>query len=243
MKRTFKGLGKDLGKPLGLALLPLSGLTALAAGAAAQQGAMPIVLQSALRPPVAAEQLYAYDFVSISTGKEPSTVRGRVDPSLPEGKRVTITEAIGEKVDAKKIDKRMEKNADGDIWCDRMSGGPAGPVRELAPVEGGRVFSFIPLAKEDAEHEEKKLYEQLTAEVLVDETTRTVRKFTAKLREPWKPAVIARLDAMTMNAECALAPNGRAYLSRSVTHVTGSALGSDFTSEFTRTISNLREVR
>jgi len=219
-------------------------ISALAtAAAAAQQGALPVLLQTALQPPAASAHLYAYDFVSVSTGRDPSTVRGRIDPSLPEGKRVTITEAIGEKANAKKIDKRMEKNADGDIWCDRMSGGAAGPVRELAPRDGGRVFSFVPKAKEDAEKEEQKLYEQLTAEVLVDETTRTVREFTARLREPWKPAVIAKLDSMTMVAECALAPNGRAYMLRSTTTVAGSALGTDFDTQFTQTISNLREVR
>lgn len=225
------------------ALVSVSTIILIGAAASAQQGAMPMLLQSALRPPSASAQLYAYDFVSVNKGKEPSTIRGRIDPSQPEGKRVTILEAIGEKVDAKKIDKRMEKNADGDIWCDRMSGGAVGPVQELGARDGGRVFSFIPRAKDDAETEEKKLYEQLTAEVLVDETTQTVRRFTARLREPWKPAVIARLDAMTMNAECALAPNGRAYMLKSITTVSGSALGSDFQSEFTQTISNLREVR
>lgn len=204
---------------------------------------MPMLLQTALQPPTSGAQLYAYDFVSVSKGKEPSTVRGRIDPSLPEGKRVTIIEAIGEKADAKKIDKRMEKNADGDIWCDRMSGGAAGPVRELAPKDGSRVFAFIPVAKADAEKEEKKLYEQLTAEVLVDEPTGTVKRFTASLREPWKPAVIARIDSLHMIGECALAPNGRAYMLRNTTTVSGSALGSDFATEFTQTISNLREVR
>jgi len=223
-------------------LISASVILAASAGAIAQQAAMPILLQTALQPPAASSTLYAYDFVSVATGKQPSTVHGTIDPSLPEGKRVTITRAEGEKVDAKKIDKRMEKNADGDIWCDRMSGGAAGPVRELAPRDGGRVYSFVPKAKDDAEKEEKKLYEQLTAEVLVDEATKTVKRFTAHLREPWKPAVIARLDSMNMVAECALAPNGRAYLVRSTTTVSGSALGSDFDSEFTQTISNLREV-
>lgn len=226
-------------------IIVFSAALATVAGTAAiaQQSALPVLLQTALQPPAASAQLYAYDFVSVSTGKDPATIRGRIDPSLPEGKRVTITEAIGEKVNANKVDKRMEKNADGDIWCDRMSGGAASPVRELAPRDGGRVFSFIPKAQEDAEKEQQKLYEQLTAEVIVDETTRTVRQFTARLREPWKPAIVAKVDSMTMVAECALAPNGRAYMARSTTSVSGSALGSDFETEFTQTISNLRQVR
>jgi hypothetical protein len=233
--------------PMKRAVIAASAAFALALGvgaAIAQQGSLPLLLQTALNPPAAsAGQLYAYDFVSVSKGDEPSTVRGRIDPSQPEGKRVTIIEAVGEKVDAKKIDRRMEENADGDIWCDRMTGGVDGAVAERPAPAGLRAYAFTPKAKADAKAGERKLYQQLTAEVQIDEQTQRIRRFVARLNAPWKPVVVVKIDSLEMTGDCVAAPNGRAYTASTRTVVSGSALGSDFDTEFSQTISNLREVR
>ncbi len=213
----------------------------LVAPSAAAQSTPPELFRKAFAAP-AKVQLYAYDFLDQRAGDKPGHIRGRVDPSKPEGERVTILEATGDKVDLKKIDKRYEKNADGEIWCDKLTGGVDGEVTETGANEAGRLFAFRPLPKPDAEGEEKKLYKQLAAVVAIDEATASIRTFTATLTAPWKPMVIAKLDTMEMKGVCEPAPDGRAYHSRLETRVVGSALGSAFSQDMTSTISNLTPV-
>jgi len=223
-------------------LLPCIALGILAVMPAfADQAAWPDLFRRAFSAEPAV-QLYAYDFLDERDGDRPGFTRGRIDPSKPEGERVTIYEATGDKVDLKKIDKRYERNADGDIWCDELSGGPDGPVSDKGASADGRLFAFTPLPKPDAEDGEKKLYRQLAAMVAIDERTAQIRTFTATLTAPWKPMVLAKLDAVEMTGNCAPAPNGRAFSARMKMRIAGSALGNDFKQDVTHSISNLTPV-
>lgn len=211
---------------------------ALALPAGADNAGMPSLLSRAMKPPATA-QLYAYEFINRSEGGDRAgTVRGRIDPSRPEGDRVTILEATGPKLDAKKIDKRMERNADGDIWCDSLTGGADGPVVE----KSAGVFAFTPRPRAEAKGEEKKLYKQLSAEIAVDEATATIRTFSARLLKPWSAMMVAKIEKVEMTGECALAPNGRAYRASMKTSMAGSAMGGAFASTSTQTITNLVPV-
>jgi hypothetical protein len=212
-------------------------LAALVPAAAGDTPLLPELLQQALSAPQA-NKVYAFDFVDTRTGDRTGVTRGRIDPTRPKGDRVTIFETTGDETDPRKIDERYEKDADGDIWCDQL-GNVDGAVTDRGMYASGRAFAFTPKARPDAGGDEKKLYKQLAAEVIVDPATAKMKSFTARLPKPWKPNMLAKISHVEMTGQCAVAPNGRAYQIETTMNLRGSALGSDFTQGFRRTVTLL----
>jgi hypothetical protein len=233
-----KSATNDTKIPLMMRLTLATLIVAFAAPAMAQ--APPALFQKALGKPAPAGQLYAYDFIDQRNGDNPGVTRGRIDPSRPKGDRVTILEATGEKIDLKKLDERYERDADGDIWCDKLINGYEGLVIDKGDSPEGRRFAFTPKPKPDAKNDEKKLYRQLAAEVAVDEATGTIRTFAARLLKPWKPMILAKLDSVEMTGVCETAPNGRPFAARMNMAISGTAMGSAFRQDMTQTVTNLR---
>ncbi|MBI1358940.1 MAG: hypothetical protein GC155_01515 [Alphaproteobacteria bacterium] len=220
-----------------LVLLSLSG--AVAAPALAQT--VPALFAKAITPPPST-QLYAFDFVDENDGDKPSYIAGHIDPSKPKGERATITVVRGEETDLKKIKARYERNSSGeDIWCDKLSSGADGPISDRGETAGGRIFGFRPLPPKP-DSDQRDLYKQLWAEMLVDAETAQIRSFSARLLKPWKPIIIAKVYEVNMTGQCAPAPNGRTYTSRLDTAFRASALGIDIHANIIHTISNLTPV-
>jgi hypothetical protein len=188
------------------------------------------------------KQLYAFDFADQSGGDSPSFTRGRIDPSLPKGSRVTIYEATGKDYDAAKAKERYERNSSGDIWCDNLSYGADGPVVEKPAADGSRVFSFTPVPKPNAKDDQRDLYRRLAAEMVVDPATAHIRVFTARLTKAWKPIFVAKVDTVQLRGECAVAPNGRLYTAKMDTVMNGNIMGIGQTQSMKRVITNLMPV-
>ncbi len=223
--------------PLSRALLSGALLSGLLAPAAAADTSMPDLLRKALTP-ANISSVYAFEFTDTLTGGGAGIVRGRIDPTRSEGDRVTIIEATGDETDLRKIDKRYEENADGDIWCDQLAG-VDGRITDRGAQAGGHVFAFTPKARAEASGDERKLYKQLAAEVTVDPATAIIKSYTARLPKPWKPNVLAKISHMNMTGRCMIAPNGRAYQAEMTMTLRGSAVGSSFEQGIRRTITNL----
>lgn len=198
----------------------------------------PSVLAAALSPRQDTTT-FAYEFTLSDTGSRPMSLRGRIDPSRPEGQRVEILEATGEDVDTEEIDERMEANADGDIWCDSMFSGADGAVTEQPAPAGQRAYAFTPMARPDAESDERKMFSRLSATAIVDQETGALKSSRAVLDKPWKPNIMAKISQFELSVECAMAPNGRAYAETINTKISGSALGQSFTSDNTRRITRV----
>ncbi|MEZ5937506.1 MAG: hypothetical protein R3C52_04725 [Hyphomonadaceae bacterium] len=217
---------------------------AMALPAVAQTAPPADLLARALRiSPAVPAAAYAYDFHMQNSGDETGTVKGKFDPSRPEGDRVTIYEAKGEKADAMKIDKRMEKNADGDIWCDSVFAGADGPVSDLGVQNGLRVVRFTPLPNERSGGMERKVMKKVVAIARVDEATGLLKSMSVTLPQPYKPEIFAKLERLNMEITCATAANGRPYVSRMETDMAGSAFGKTFSAVSTQTITNLQQVK
>lgn len=219
---------------------------ALAAPATAQKTPTPDLLKRAFSTP-ASSQLYSYDFETVNVSdKGTATIRGRLDPSRRKGDRVTITsfeDTSKEPGTARKIDERMEKNADGDIFCDKLSKEDISNAVDKGPAgEGLRVFSFTPRPEADADGATKDVIKKMAAEAAVDITSSTVRTFNATLSKPHNIMLVAEIKTAMMKASCALASNGRAYMTSMEFIATGGALGNDFSSRTVQTISNLAPV-
>lgn len=216
---------------------------ALAVPAAAQKTPTPELLKRAFATP-ASTQLYAYDFEMVNVGdKGAATIRGRLDPSRKKGDRVTISfyEDTGEKPStAQKVDERMEKNADGDIFCDKLSKDDiSNAVDKGTAAEGLRIFSFTPRPESDADGATKDVIKKMLAEAAIDVTSGTVRTFNATLIKSHNVMLVAEIKTAVMKASCAVASNGRAYMTRMEFIATGGALGNNFSSRTVQTITNL----
>jgi hypothetical protein len=224
---------------LAVAYLAILAAPALAQSAVATD--LDHLVRKAFTPPAQSER-FAYTFRNETTGEKPRTIVGRYDPSKPKGERVTILEAIGEDIDPKKLDARMEKNMDGEIWCDGVFGGAASPVKDAGQRGGLQAVSFNPKPPPDAEGEMKKIFPSLAAEVLFLPTA-AIQSITAILPAPRKMAVVARIDSAKMSATCATAPNGRTYMQRMELRMAGSALGQSFNQVSIQSYSDLTPAR
>ena len=228
-------------------LLLASGLAFAAIPAFAQKAPVPDLLQRAFTAP-ASKQLYAYEFEDVSDGgakdkPRKSIVRGRVDPSRKKGDRVIITfaESTGgdEPADPKRIDQRYERNADGDIFCDSLSEKTVTNVVDKGAGLAGRIFTFTPKAKADADGQMKDVMKKMAAEAVIDEATSTLRSFAATLTKKHNVMLIAEIGKADMKVTCAPAPNGRAYTAKVEFNLSGSGMGQVFSTKAIQTISNI----
>ena len=221
--------------------LAIAGL-ALALPAIAQKTPTPDLLKRAFSTPTST-QLYSYDFEMVNVGdKGTATMRGHIDPSRRQGDRVTISfyEDTGEKPQtARKLDERMEKNADGDIFCDKLSREDITNAVDKGAAEGTRIFAFTPRPEADSDGATKDIIKKMAAQAVIDEASGTVRTFNATLTKPHNIMLIADVKTATMKADCALASNGRAYMTSMEFTASGGALGTNFSSRTVQTISNL----
>jgi hypothetical protein len=231
---------------LSAAILVSSVLMASASAQSSPAAYVPDLLRRALSSPVSS-QLYAYDFEDVIEDKDGKrTVRGTVDPSRPKGDRVTITylEDLRRKpADLPATDKRYEKNADGDIFCDTASREDVvGVVDKGAAPGGGRVFEFAPKPEPHAEKMVRDLMPKMSAEAVVDEITGLMRSFSAKLTSKHNVMLFGEVKSATFRAECEPLPNGRAYTTHANLDALVSALGRSYRQKTVQRISNVRPV-
>jgi hypothetical protein len=232
--------------------LALAAWMAAAVSAHAQSTPAADLLKVAVKAPeAAAAQVYAFEVRDVVTsqredkGSSTRTITATIDPTLPKGKRVTITSATGQDtdgkpIDAKQVDRQYERNTMGDLWCDSLSSGAQSPIAELPSEPGTRRMTFIPLPGPNTSSDIGRVYKLVKADVVVDEATNLFRTFIARLEQPFKPVPIFSVKAFELNGECVPAPNGRAYAETLTTTITGSAMGNTFTSKTVRKVTGLR---
>lgn len=181
----------------------------------------------------------AYDFVNEIGGDKPRRVKGRYDGSRPEGDRVTVLEASGGEVDLKKIDEGLEERMDGDIWCDDLAASVDGAVADAGAAAGARTFTFRPKPGEDASGEEKRIYRQVTASIVVEEASARIRSYSAVLDKPLRSMLVAKINSFKLDATCQPGPGGRPFVAEMRMAVAGSAVGGKFAQEMTQRLSNV----
>jgi hypothetical protein len=224
----------------------LAGLV-LAAPAASQSSpaaSVPDLLRRALSTPQSS-QLFAYDFEDVIEDKDGKRiVRGTVDPSRSKGDRVTITfleDLRRRPADLAATDRRYEKDADGDIFCDTASREDVvNVVDKGAAPGGGRVFRFVPRPEPQAESMVRDLMGKMSAEAVVDEISGLLRSFSATLTKKHNVMLFGEVKSAIYRAECAALPNGRAYTTRMNLDALVSAMGRPYRQKTVQLISNVR---
>jgi hypothetical protein len=219
-------------------------LAAPASPQSAPSEGVPELLRQALSPP-ASSQLYAYDFEDVIHDKDGKRiVRGTVDPTRRKGDRVTITyleDRRGKPASLQETDRRYEKNADGDIFCDTASREDVAQVVDKGKAPGGgRVFGFVPKPEPQTEGMIRDLMSKMSVEAVVDEISGLLRSFSAKLMRKHNVMLFGEVKSATYTAQCATLPAGRAYTARTNLDALVSAMGQSYRQKSVQLITNVR---
>ncbi|MEO1708281.1 MAG: hypothetical protein AAFR69_11190 [Pseudomonadota bacterium] len=182
--------------------------------------------------------LYAYEMTFKTSDM---TTTGKIDPSAPEGKRITVYTPVKEDwpEDFEKGLANMDKNTTGDIWCKEFADLVPLDAKQVAETDESMTFTFNPEPPEDADGMEKKLMKKLEAEITLAKEDGAVLNYSAILPKPYKPAMVAKINTFRMSATCERAPDGRTYMQKFDFEIDGSAMMQDFSETTSRTITKL----
>lgn len=166
---------------------------------------------------------------------------GKIDPSQPEGQRIEVTspaestwsDAFREGLE------EIDAEADGDIWCADFADLVPDKVSALKESSDTITYAFTPKADADADGMEKKMMKKLDGTVTLDKADGSVLAFNMKLPKPYKPAIVAKINAFEMDATCARAPDGRTFVETFDFKIAGSAMMKSFDEAVSRKITKL----
>ena len=182
--------------------------------------------------------VYAYE---MSYEEGDLVAAGKVDPSQPEGQRISIYTPAQDDwpEDFAKGLAEMEAETDGDIWCSDFAETVPADATITNETATSATYAFTPLPEADADNTEKKLMKKIDAEITLDKTDGAVLGVKMRLPKPYKPVFVAKIEVFDMQASCARAPDGRTYLQDFAMAVSGSAMMQSFDERVTRKITAL----
>lgn len=182
--------------------------------------------------------VYAYEMIYSDAD---FTAMGKIDPSQPEGERIKVTQPDPSEWSDDFRDglKEMDAETDGDIWCADFAERVPDTAALIEENDGTAVYTFTPQAEADAEKNEKKLMKQLNASVTLDKSDGSVLAFNMRLPKPYKPAMVAKINAFEMSVSCARAPDGRTFVESFNFAIEGSAMMQSFSESVSREITQL----
>ncbi|MEO0784370.1 MAG: hypothetical protein AAFY10_01640 [Pseudomonadota bacterium] len=210
-------------------------LLALAASPLAQADELLAALQSKQfeSPTVAFDVEFQFDG---------QTIMAEVDPTKPEGERMVVTspdesawpEGLADALES------MDKNARGAIWCDEFVEALPDDAERVSEGDGSVTYAFTPKPEPGADGSERKLFEKLTATMVVDAGTVTVKSYQLHLPEPIKPHFLAKIETFALFVDCVPHDSGNSRFNRFDLEISGSAMGNNFDQTDKRRVANLR---
>jgi len=184
--------------------------------------------------------LYAYE-TQFAWDGIPATAR--VDPSQPAGERIKIltpTESDWSDTFREELETR-DASAEGDIWCTEFGQMVPMDAKITAESDTTVTYAFTPVPEPDADRNEQKMMKQLDGTVILDRTDGAVLAFRMHLPKPYKPAMVAKINAFEMDVACARAPDGRTFIEDFKFDISGSAMMQSFEESVSRQITKLLE--
>lgn len=184
--------------------------------------------------------LYSYE-TSFAWDSIPATAR--VDPSQPVGERIKIltpAESDWSKAFREELESR-DASAEGDIWCTEFGQMVPMDAKITEESETTVTYAFTPVPEPDADRNEQKMMKQLDGTVILDRTDGAVLAFRMHLPKPYKPAMVAKINAFEMDVACARSPDGRTFIQDFKFDISGSAMMQSFEESVSRQITKLLE--
>lgn len=210
----------------------LAALPVLPAGADA-------LLQKAKAPP-AKGPLYIFD---VDYKDADNTFRMTVDPTQPEGKRVTSFSPDPKtlKGDAAKRAKNLIEKTEGNVLCSEFAGNIPVNAKRAAETDQTATYTFTPLPGEE-DGDMAKAYKYLNGKAVIDKATGAILSFEMVSPKAFKPMAVAKVDTFNFKAVCKAGPDGRTHIDTFRFDMSGSAMMQAFSQSETRKISNLRQL-
>ncbi|MCA8899728.1 MAG: hypothetical protein KDA53_00600 [Hyphomonas sp.] len=214
--------------------LPAAALLALAA-------ALPAVADTPLQKALAASAdgpAYMFD---LSYDGEELTAKMRVDPSRPEGERMTLlSPAAADLTDeGRKQFESMREKSKGDIWCADFADTVPTDAKLVSETGTTATYEFTPVPGKETDKDLRKIIKYMKGAVTVSKETPGIVGFELTSKKAFKPMPIAKVESFRMNVACGFAPDGRTHVTDLTVDISGSALMKKFTQSERQTISNL----
>ncbi|RIJ30683.1 hypothetical protein [Henriciella mobilis] len=186
----------------------------------------------------AAGPLYVYE-MEYSDGEVHAT--GKVDPSQPEGQRITIYTPDESEWDDdfRETITSIDSEVTGDIFCDDLAAQIPATARRIEETDDTVQFAFTPVPGEESDDMERKILKKVKASATLSKADGQVLSFSMSLPKPFKPAMIAKINTFQLDATCVRAPDGRTYLEAMQMDVSGSAMMQAFSQTVTQRITKL----
>ncbi len=193
-------------------------------------------------------ELVAKDFAAprvafdVEFQHEGQVFQAEVDATRPEGERMVIKspDASQWPEDFEKVVERMDKNAEGAIWCDEFIDAVPDDAERVDGAAGTATYVFTPKPEPGADGTERKLFGKLVATLVVEPETLTVQSYQLHLPEPTKPHFLAKIETFQLFVECQPHESGNSHFTRFDMDIVGSAMGNDFGQVERRRVANLR---
>lgn len=167
----------------------------------------------------------------------------RIDPSKPEGERVTVlsppeadwTEKLAERV------ANMQDNTQGDIWCASLADNIPADAALVSETETTATYAYTPT--DDSEDEDlNRIARHLRGTVVVDKVTPAILSLEMLAEKPFKPVMVAKVRQFEMKVTCDRAPDGRTHIASLDIDIAGSAMMQSFSQSDRQTITDLVEL-
>ena len=215
-------------------------LIALGLSAGHHALAEPPLLQKARELP---QEISVYSFDVAFTDND-IQMRGFVDPSRGEGKRVTVYEpaTAGWNNKLRETIEAFDSNPLEDFWCRDFLRYVSGDAREVRETDRDVVIAFSPQPSGAVDAEKRRFFAQMIAQLTIDKGNGQVRLFELQNRKPFKPIMIAKIESYQLTARCEASPDGRTFAATIETSLIGKVALRKIHESEVRTISNLKLV-
>jgi len=128
----------------------------------------------------------------------------------------------------------IAQHTEGVPWCANEILAHIRDVRLVREDAAVAVYSFQPTAQSVTGEQTRQVVNHLRGEITIDKARRDVSHLRLFAPRPFRPYPIARVDVYTITTACALAPNGRYYVSEQTRQVRSNAFGRSFNIDVVR---------
>ncbi|MGH6951056.1 MAG: hypothetical protein ACREH4_09295 [Vitreimonas sp.] len=214
-------------------LVLIAGLAGFAAAAAATP---PQPLTQAVAATQAAKVDYSFDF-HLETSKQ--NWRARFEPNASPRLRLVQPRRDELSGDERRAFDRLAENMEGVSWCAGENMVHVGDVRLLREDEATATYAFQPTRESVRGEQAQRFADRMRGELTLIKTNPDISYIRVFTPAPFSPLPLVRVDRVNVAITCQTAPNGRRFAAETVSDVSGSAFGQDFSERSVQSTRNL----
>jgi hypothetical protein len=219
------------------AAFALLAAAAFAAPSAIAQGAgAPAALMQAIAATQSARVAYAFDIELTSSRMN---WRARFEPGADPPMRLVAPARDELEGGARRAFDRFARDTEGVSWCANPYMGRIADVRLVSEDATTATYAFQPTRESIRSEESRRYAQHMRGEMTMTKADADITRIRIFAPQRFDPAPLVRLDHMNIVMRCIPAPNGRRYVTESITEMRGSAFGQAFNERTVQRTTNL----